>query len=259
MMEARYNPVGGWYQEWVSELGDDPAMASVLAHTGEVDGARVLDLGCGEGRVTRALAERGASVVGVDVSSVLIDTARSAEASTALGISYVKDDAATSCWWDGSLFDGVVSNMALSDIEDLDGSLETVATVLRAGGWFVFTILHPCFPGADDKLPSWPPAGYFEERWWTTGGDGVRGRVGSHHRTLSTYLNALVKAGLATDAIAEPGPPVVAVHMWLTVKCRRSSGEPFHLTDMRTHPSLETEVTIDRVIPGRGSSIGHGG
>ena len=172
--------------------------------------------------MARALADRGASVVGIDVSCALIDRVRAVEASSSLGVSYFEADAATRSWWDGTPFDGVVSNMALSDIEDLDASLETVASVLGADGWFAFTILHPCFPGSDDKLPSWSPTGYFDERWWTTRGDGVRGRVGAHHRTLSSYLNALVAAGLAIETTAEPGPPTVAVPTWLAVKCRRS-------------------------------------
>ena len=45
---------------------------------------------------------------------------------------------------------------------------------------------------------------YFDQGWWNTGGDGVRGRVGSNHRTLSTYLNTMVKHGFALEAAAEP-------------------------------------------------------
>lgn len=112
--------------------------------------------------------------------------------------------------------------MALSDIEDLDGTLQAVATILGADGWFVFSIMHPCFPGTDQKLPSWPPGGYFDERWWTTEGDGVRGRVGAHHRTLGNYLNSLIRAGLSIECTDEPGYPTVAVPTWLAVKCRRA-------------------------------------
>ena len=56
-----------------------------------------------------------------------------------------------------------------------------------------------------DALPSWPPArGYAAEGWWTTGSAGVRGHVGAHHRTLSTYLNAVLRAGLDFDSFTEP-------------------------------------------------------
>lgn len=222
-MVARYDAAGGWYQDWVGDLTDDPPMEALQAFAGQCVGARVLDVGCGEGRGARALAGRGASVIGIDVSADLIDRARAAEAANPLGITYLRADAATSSWWDGAAFDGVMSNMALSDISELAALLAMVSAVLVSDGWFAFSILHPCFPGSSGRRPSWSSSGYFDERWWTTGGDGVCGRVGAHHRTLTTYLNALTIAGLAIETAAEPGPPAAEVPTWLALKCRRTT------------------------------------
>jgi len=74
----------------------------------------------------------------------------------------------------------------------------------------LISLLHPCFPGSEetDALPSWPPdRGYSWEGWWTTGSDGVRGHVGAWHRTLATYLNAILGAGLQLREVIEPPAP----------------------------------------------------
>jgi SAM-dependent methyltransferase len=151
--------------------------------------------------------------------------ARRLEAESPLDIVYVCADAATTDWWDGLAFDGVLSNMALMDIDDLDGALSAAAKVLRPGGWFSLSVFHPCYPGGKEGslsgLPSWPPDyGYAHEGWWTTQGDGVRGRVGANHRTLATYLNAVTRAGFALEEFAEKGQ---AVPLNLVVLARRRS------------------------------------
>lgn len=112
--------------------------------------------------------------------------------------------------------------MALMDIDDLHGALRAVATVLAPGGWFSFSVFHPCNPGGTSDtwsgLPSWPPdRGYAAEGWWTTEGDGVRGRAGANHRRLSTYLNAVVSAGLLPVEFAERGSSVPVI---LMARCR---------------------------------------
>lgn len=195
-----------------------PALGT-LTHV--VANKRVLEIGCGYGRISRQLAHLGAEVTGVDLSEELLTYARAAEADEALSIEYLHGDATTVDWWDGTLFDGVVCDMALMDIGDLDGTLDTAATVVAPDGWFVFSIFHPCYPGGDvgsaSGLPSWPPdLGYEHEGWWTTGGTGVRGHVGAYHRMLSTYLNAALRAGFDLDRVAEPASPV---RTYLVVSC----------------------------------------
>jgi hypothetical protein len=148
------------------------------------------------------------------------------EAELPLGIEYIEGDVATTDWWDGSPFDGVVCEMALMDIDDLDGTLRTAATVLRGGGWFGFSIVHPCYPGGAGTasgLPSWPPdAGYSREGWWSNDGDvGIRARVGANHRMLSTYLNSTISAGFAFEEFCEPPFEVPRV---FAARCRRSRG-----------------------------------
>lgn len=102
-------------------------------------------------------------------------------------------------------------------------SLDTAARVVRPDGWFSFSLLHPCFPGlrtdTSEQQSSWPPdLGYAAEGWWTTHGDGVRGRVGANHRMLSTYLNAVLRAGFELEELAEPA---AKVPRFLLVRCRR--------------------------------------
>jgi catechol 2,3-dioxygenase-like lactoylglutathione lyase family enzyme len=108
-------------------------------------------------------------------------------------------------WWDGAHFDGVVSSMALMDIDDLAGAVRTAAATLRTGGWFAWSINHPAFPGIEHVRSNWPTGGsYFDEGLWFTDGTGVRGTVGADHRTLSTYFRTLLDAGFALERIDEP-------------------------------------------------------
>jgi SAM-dependent methyltransferase len=210
----------------------DPATAALLELAGDVARLRLLDLACGQGRVSRALARRGGEIVGIDISEALLAKARAAEAEHPLGIAYVSGDAAAAEALAGQTFDGVVCNFGLSDIDDLDGALRTVAARLRPGGLFVFSILHPCFPGWGADAPSsWPPGGgYYREGWWLAANPGFRGKVGANHRMLSTYLNALARHDLAVEHAVEPdpGPHWAAarpdadpVPVYLAVRCRR--------------------------------------
>ncbi len=138
-------------------------------------------------------------------------------------IDYIRGDITQPAdWWDGQPFGGCTCDLALMDIDDLGGTLATVATVLQPSGWFVASIVHPCFPGNDKGLSSWPPSrGYDNEGWWTSADhnpDGVRVRVGSTHRKLSTYLNGLADAGLILERLLEPAAPIPTYLLW---RCRR--------------------------------------
>lgn len=142
-----------------------------------------------------------------------------------MGIRYYAADVADlDRWWDGTAFDGAVSEMAMMDIDDLHGTARAVATTVCPGGWFVISMVHPCFPGNEAGLSSWPPErSYFDEGWWTSeehNPAGVRVRVGSSHRTLSTYLNALIDAGFSLERVVEPPAPVPT---FLLLKSRRRS------------------------------------
>jgi SAM-dependent methyltransferase len=223
--EARYDAIADWYLGWVGDgsgfIAD--AVSDLLPRS--VRGARVLDVACGPGRASRGFARLGAQVVGVDVSTALIERARSAEATRPLGISYHVGDITTpDDWWDGVHFDGAVCEMAMMDIDDLPGTVRGVAATVRPGAWFTISMVHPCFPGNEIGLSSWPPErSYFDEGRWTSpehNPDGLRIRVGSSHRTLSTYLNTLVDAGFAIERVVEPPAPVPTV---MLLRCRRSS------------------------------------
>jgi SAM-dependent methyltransferase len=214
---ARYDEFAEWYQQWIGDA--DPLLA---AHPGlpAVAGERVLDLACGQGRMSRYLARLGAEVTGVDVSAAMLGKARAAGPG---GITYLHADVTLPpAWWDGRAFDGCTCELALMDIDDLAGTLSTLTTVLRLGGWFVASVVHPCFPGNGRGQSSWPPGGGYErEGWWTSPGhnpEGVRIRVGATHRKLSTVLNALRDAGLEAERFAEPPAPVPTYLLW---RCRR--------------------------------------
>jgi SAM-dependent methyltransferase len=217
---ARYDAIADWYVEFSKNWESEPF--ALLPE--DLRGRRILDLACGYGLASRYLARQQAHVTGLDISAGLLHRARELEDDQRLGIRYVQGDASSTAWWDGSPYDGVLCHMALMDIDDLPGTLSMVAAVLAPGGWFCFSLFHPCYPGGPDGslsgLPSWPPeGGYACEGRWSTGGSGARGRAGVNHRMLSTYLNAVLRAGLVLEEVAEHG---ASVPVKLAARCRRA-------------------------------------
>ena len=209
-MEARYDAVADFYEEGWPDSCDDPVSAALFSLAGDVASLQVLDVACGHGRVARQLAQRGAVVVGIDISAALIAKAAAAEQQQPRGIGYVCADAASYEWPPGTRFDIAVCNFGLSDIDDLADAVASVARLLPPGGAFVFSLLHPCFPGGQHVSGAWPSAGsYHDERWWRADGtaSSLRQKVGANHRTLSTYLNTLRRHDLWLDALLEPAPP----------------------------------------------------
>jgi SAM-dependent methyltransferase len=232
---SRYDAIADFYEGFAPDVYEGPVESALLSVVGKVSGLRVLDMACGHGRMSRELARRGAQVVGVDLSTALLDKARAREEVEPLGITYVHADISAPDALLGETFDAVVCNFGMADIDDLDGAAQTVARLLRPGGFFAFSIVHPCFPGWEGKgaSPSWPPGrGYYDEGWWLSSGPpgGVRTKVGANHRMLSTYINTLARNNLYMEELVEPPPPpdwlevaptAGPVPIYFAVRCRK--------------------------------------
>jgi ubiquinone/menaquinone biosynthesis C-methylase UbiE len=213
MSGAPYDEYAEWYDRYVRDeaIYRDVALPGMLALIGDIEGESVLDLACGQGWLARELAtQRGARVTGVDLSAELLTLARRYEAEEPLGVTYIQDDAQTLSRIESDAYDGVVCTLALMDIPDLTATLRAARRILRQGGWFVFSLTHPCFqsPYARTTEENGDPVRvirrYLTEGFWRSEADGVRARLGSHHRTLSTYLNALMTSGFALERLSEP-------------------------------------------------------
>ena len=180
MTDAAYDAIAAWYANRVREGGaGDWAFPALLDLLGDIRSQHICDLGCGEGRVARLLAQRDAHVAGIDLLSELIEAARREEAAHPLGIRYRVDDAESLGTIPDADFDGVVCCLALMDIPRLDATLHAVSRVLEPGGWFAFLITHPCFAAPHARLrmepdgaASWEIRGYFAEGFWRSDDSG---------------------------------------------------------------------------------------
>jgi ubiquinone/menaquinone biosynthesis C-methylase UbiE len=124
-MDSSYDAVAQWYAEFTRYWL--PVCLPYLPE--DLRGQRVLDLACGTGALSRLIADRGGTVTAIDLSTQMLH-----HASTTDRVQYRQGDATGTRWWDGEPFDGVVSNMALMDIDDLDAALGTIATVAKSEG-----------------------------------------------------------------------------------------------------------------------------
>jgi 2-polyprenyl-3-methyl-5-hydroxy-6-metoxy-1,4-benzoquinol methylase len=111
-------------------------------------GERVLDIACGNGLSSRRLAAMGAHVVAFDFSEEMIAYARERTTQYAERIEYLvldaTDEAALLALGEGR-FDAAICNMALFDMAEIKPLMRALARLLRPGGRFVFSVLHPCF------------------------------------------------------------------------------------------------------------------
>ena len=156
--------------------------------------------------------------------------------------------------------------MALMDIPNLDNALHSMARALRPGGWFVFSITHPCFktPATGeiidhaDQSVRRTVGRYFIEGYWD--GPGLHRNslpIGAYHRTLSTYVNALTDAGLVIDRMLEPPldtPVWREVPCLLYVRGHRSMHQTDSLTPVHDRDRHRTSTAADTVRHARGGA-----
>ena len=172
---------------------------------------KVLDLGCGDGQIARALAAQGSDVIGVDPTQLHIDIAieRGGGPRYLLG-------GATDIPADDNSFDAVVACLVFEHIDQMDEAMTEVARVLKPEGQFSFFLNHPLLqtPGSgwiDDHILD-PP-----EQYWRIGPYLVETEsieevekdvyIRFIHRPLSRYVNALIANGMTLERMVEPSPP----------------------------------------------------
>jgi len=188
---------------------------AILEMMGPVTGKDILDLYCGAGYLTRRLATLGAKVTAVDSSERLIGIAREVNKRENFKIEYAVAEPTDLSVIEDSMFDDIVCNMGLMTARDLTGTIAELARMVKLGGRFIFSIVHPCFCMPDacwvrdetGKLIYKTVDNYYTEGWWPSDLAGaVRGRSKTKHRTLSRYVNALSARGFNVRRISEPKP-----------------------------------------------------
>jgi SAM-dependent methyltransferase len=115
----------------------DPCLAPRLTQLiGCQPAGAYLDLGCGTGNYTRALAAGGGHWTGLDISAVMLSQAREHHSQ----VRWVLGDASHLPFADGS-FDGVVCTLAIHHFPELQQPSSEVRRVLQGGSFVVFTSL----------------------------------------------------------------------------------------------------------------------
>lgn len=175
-------------------------------------GMSVLDLGCGYGWHCKYAAEHGAAyVLGTDISQKMLETA--AQCNGGPNIEY-RQAAMEDLKCSEASFDCVLSSLAFHYISDFAALVQRINRWLKPGGKLIFSVEHPVFTayGSQDwyydengTILHFPVDHYYVE--------GKRNavflgeQVAKYHRTLTTYLETLLKNGFQLQHIVEPQPP----------------------------------------------------
>jgi 2-polyprenyl-3-methyl-5-hydroxy-6-metoxy-1,4-benzoquinol methylase len=172
----------------------------ILAMAGTISGKAILDAGCGQGYLSRLLARRGASVIGIEPAGSLIQYAIERERTESLGIQYIQADL-TTCDDASHTVDVVIANMVLMDIPDFRAAMRNCFRVLRPNGSFIFSLTHPCFEEPESEYQAKghiAVSEYFAEY-------SIKQQFGyAFHRPLSLYLNAVITYGGMIQEVIEP-------------------------------------------------------
>jgi SAM-dependent methyltransferase len=209
-IEAEWEPEAESWVRWARTPGFDAYWYFRQSFFGSImppPGRRTLEIGCGEGRVTRDLIASGHTVVAIDPARTLIRHAVDADAASR----YALAAGEALPFYDGS-FDTVVAYNALQVVADMPTTVREAARVLVAGGHLCACVAHPVtdlgqFTG--DPEPRFiVREGYFENRrvvdCLELEGHTMTFRGWTY--SLEDYAVALAGAGFVIETMREPKP-----------------------------------------------------
>jgi SAM-dependent methyltransferase len=204
----------GWWIHGFTDGADPEYEEQILPMAaGELQGrSRVLDVGCGDGQISRLASSLGADVViGVDPTWNQVRVAHDRGG----GASFARAGAGALPFAGGS-FDAVVACLVFEHIRDVDDAIAEVARVLAPGGRFCFFLNHPLLqtPNSgwiDDQVLD-PPEQYWRIGPYLTEDETIEEVekgvfIPFIHRPLSRYVNTLARNGLLLQRMDEPAPP----------------------------------------------------
>ncbi|MGH9017902.1 MAG: class I SAM-dependent methyltransferase [Acidimicrobiales bacterium] len=195
-------------------------------------GRRTVEIGCGEGRVSRDLRDRGHRTVGVELSPTLVAAAAGADPDGR----YIRADAAALPLGDG-VCDLVVAYNSLMDIADMAPALSEAGRILVPGGRLCICVTHPTsnagrFTTNEPDAPFVVTGTYFGRRRFemTETRDGLSMTFRGWSYSLEQYAAALAGAGFVIETVREPVPAEPSGHllrfcripMFLHIGARRS-------------------------------------
>lgn len=219
---THWDAVSEWYDELVGEDGSEyhrnVVIPGVLGLLDLERDKRILDVACGQGVLCRALAKRGAEVVGIDAAAGLIDAARKRNEADALPIDYrlgdAKDLERAEDLRGG--FDAITCTLAIQNIAVLSPVWRGCRAALREGGRLVVVMMHPCFRVPKASGWGWDPSGKGAQyrridAYLSSTKAPIQMRPGAapelatvtFHRPIQAYVNTLAEAGLLVDHMDE--------------------------------------------------------
>lgn len=213
--KTTWGNVAGWYDELLS--GDDTYQSKVILpnvlRLVSPQGKRVIDIACGQGYFSKAFAEAGAQVLGIDISPNLIDIA---EKSKSDSLNFAVSPAHAIPQAQSEDFDVAVIVLALQNIKEMPETLKEAARVLVPSGKLVLVLNHPCFRipkesswGFDEKenvqyrrLDSYNSSSSVEMDM-NPGQKTDKVKTTSFHKPLQDYFKALSSAGFVVTGLEE--------------------------------------------------------
>lgn len=169
---------------------EEPVMKGMMGH---VAGLNALDVGCGTGRLSLAMAEAGASVVAVDQSPEMM--ARAQGKCDGMRVRFVRHALPGPLPFANGTFHLAVMGLVVEHVADLEAVMREVARVVKPGGRCLVSALHP------DRTASGQRARFIDP---TTG---IRRPITTIHRTLEEYraiANASGWIGMAEGSLIVP-------------------------------------------------------
>jgi SAM-dependent methyltransferase len=202
-----------WWQDGFTDGADAEYEEQILPLIAEhlAGATRVLDIGCGEGQVSRVAARVKSVefVVGVDPTWAQVREAARRGGGVVLG----RATAAALPFSPGS-FDAAVACLVFEHIEDVPAAIAEVSRVLAGRGRFLFLLNHPLLQTPNS---GWIDDTVLDEQYWRIGPYLTVDRsleevekgvwIEFIHRPLSHYVNAMAAAGLYVTHMEEPPPP----------------------------------------------------